>query len=86
MGYTPSGHEALAATGGVGLLGGTFAQSFTVAAVIIVAGVTLIAVSKLFGRIALEPVLTPQSTYRLRVTYNGKPVGARKNGGTRRGH
>ena len=76
--YTPPGGQKLAATGATALGGGTVTQSLLVAALLLVLGMSLIGVSKLLGRLAVDPVRGANGKRRLRVTYNGRPIWKRK--------
>ncbi|GAB3190953.1 hypothetical protein GCM10027061_17150 [Nesterenkonia suensis] len=80
MGYTPPSNEALATTGASGALAGTATQSLVVALLAVIAGTTLLAVSRLMGRVAVEPIRfgttdAGGSEHKLRMTFNGRPVG-----------
>ena len=79
MHYAPSTPEALALTGSAGMIGGA-TQSLVLTVLVVIAGTTLAAVSRLKGRIALEPVRNAAGEHRVGFTYNGHPVRLRGRG------
>lgn len=65
---------ALAATGAsAGLL-----HALWLAVVLMILGGTLLTIAKLGPRVAIEPVRRTDGRYRLRLTWNGRPVGRRR--------
>lgn len=77
-GYLPDS-KTLAATGGAGLLGMSFEQSFAMAGMIVLTGGALYAASKVAPRVAYEPRYDLQKgKQRMMLTVNGNPIRRRQ--------